>query len=221
MVMSKKKMTAMVVTVMFALLSSVPAFAALFTFDGITRNKTADTIAGESQFDLAVTKDDIDHYVTFTVSNKGPAASSIARIYFQDMAGLLNSYSSFVPIGNVSYKTGASPPVLPGGNSIGGFSVHHGFSAKNPAPKYGINPDESLGIIFSLEDSNFGYQDVISSMTSGNLRFGMHVIGFDSGGSEAFVNHLPPVHTPIPGTVFLFGSGLTLLVFCRRRTAED
>ena len=57
------------------------------------------------------------------------------------------------------------------------------------------------------------FNDVINELGDGRLRIGMHVINFDGGGSESFVNN--PV--PVPAAIWLFGSGLLGLVGIARR----
>jgi hypothetical protein len=220
--MTKKMMTVMVVSVMFALLSSGPAFAALFTF-----------VEG-SQFHLdVVTGDDNDNgigpYATFTVSNNGPASSAIAGIYFQDTDSLLNSYIShdFTPNGNGIFYSGVDPSNLPDGDPFGFSSNSYGFSARTASNNTndGINTDESLYIIFNLA-ADVGYWDVINSMKSGSLRVGLYVINSNSNGAdgmfnEAFKHDQKPIHTPIPGAAFLLGSGLTGLIFWKRRMQQQ
>ncbi|MGH0029483.1 MAG: PEP-CTERM sorting domain-containing protein, partial [Myxococcota bacterium] len=56
--------------------------------------------------------------------------------------------------------------------------------------------------------------DVVTDLTTGDLRIGIHVIGFSSGGSESFIN--TPV--PEPGTAVLLGAGLAATALARRRS---
>jgi hypothetical protein len=96
---------------------------------------------------------------------------------------------------------------LAGGNIIN-FQTTAGFSADSnqPVQPNGINPGEFLQIIFSLQ-SGGTLQDVYNELVTGELRIGIHVQGFDSGGSESFIN-TPPTSVPEPTTMLLFGLGL-------------
>jgi len=74
----------------------------------------------------------------------------------------------------------------------------------------GINPNEWLGITFDLKpDKTFG--DVTGNLACGQLRIGIHVQGYASGGSESFVN------VPEPATVTLLSAGLGIVTLLRRR----
>jgi hypothetical protein len=118
------------------------------------------------------------------------------------------------PMGDpdVDFSEGASPGNMPGGNLIG-FVATAGFLADSdpPVPSNGVNPFESLGIVFDLQ---FGgaFADVIAELTNGDLRIGVHVQDFDGGGSDSFVN-LP---VPEPSAALLIGMGLSILASRRR-----
>jgi len=58
--------------------------------------------------------------------------------------------------------------------------------------------------------------DVLDWLQSGELRVGLHVINFDSGGSESFVNE--PV--PEPGSLGLLCLSIGGLALLRRRRGE-
>jgi hypothetical protein len=118
------------------------------------------------------------------------------------------------PMGDpdVDFSEGASPGNLPGGNLIG-FVATAGFLADSdpPVPSNGVNPNESLEIVFDLQ---FGgaFADVIAELTNGDRRIGVHVQDFDGGGSDSFVN-LP---VPEPSAALLIGMGLSILASRRR-----
>jgi hypothetical protein len=100
----------------------------------------------------------------------------------------------------VQFAQDATPQNLPGGNGIG-FETTAGFSADSdpPVQPNGVNPGESLGVIFNLI-SGKTYQDTLAAIdlglggsVYGSLRIGIHVQGFADGGSESFVNtHVIP-----------------------------
>lgn len=201
-----------------SLLSAVavfsPAQAALFSFGCITNNSAANCSTGESQLFVDVT-DAGSNQVSFTFTNTGPNLSSIADVYFDD-GTLLGIASIDNSSAGVSFSQGANPGNLPGGNSIG-FQTTAGFLADSDAPVQpnGVNPGEYLGITFNLL-SGVTYMDTITAMQSGtDLRIGIHVQGFEYGGSESFINNVTVV--PIPAAIWLFGTGLIGLIGVARR----
>lgn len=83
-----------------------------------------------------------------------------------------------------------------------------------------MNPGESLGVLFDLL-AGVTYADTLVAMVTGELRIGIHVQGFASGGSESFINPPlePPATVPVPAAVWLFGSGLLCLAgFAQRHS---
>ena len=105
---------------------------------------------------------------------------------------------------------------LPGGNGrTYDFSPDLRVRADNPAPKNGVDPGESLEIVLALSEMAT-FADVVAAFNSGDatsadLRIGLHVISFDSGGSESFIA------VPEPTTALLMAGGL--LGFAARRRA--
>jgi len=113
----------------------------------------------------------------------------------------------------VSFSQSPTPHNLPGGNTlIPPFVATEGFSADSdpPVEHNGINPNEWLGITFDLK-SGKTYDDVINNLNSCDLRIGIHVQGYASGGSESFVN------VPEPATVTLLSAGLGIVTLLRKR----
>ena len=202
-------------------------------FDCITGNNAGDCGIGVSQLTVDVTSYGIGtgsggvDQVLFTFMNTGSAQSTVSEIYFDDgsllgLAGLIDKDDGTGGDPNVDFSQGATPPDLPGGNSITpSFQVTNGLlaSADNPAPKWGISPGQSLGIIFDLQ-STLTFDDVLAELGSGELRIGLHVTNFASGGSESFVNSSV---VPVPAAAWLFGSGLLALtgVARRKRAASE
>jgi len=203
--------------------AALPAQAVTLDFNCISNSSATDCNAGMAQLSVAVV-DIGGGQVQFSFFNSGPAASSITDVYFDDgsllgIAGLIDADDGTGGDPGVNFSQGASPGNLPAGNNASPpFQATAGFLAdSNPAVQpNGVNPGEWLGIIFDLQ-SGMTFADVLTELGNGDLRIGIHVQGFASGGSESFVNS--PV--PVPAAVWLFGSGLLGLagVARRKRTA--
>jgi hypothetical protein len=86
-----------------------------------------------------------------------------------------------------------------------------GYHSDSPVEPNGVNPGESLGILFDILGGN-SFANVIDDINSGALRIGIHVQGFASGGSESFVN------VPEPATLVLLGVGLIVLAWFGRKS---
>lgn len=189
----------------FLLLSmTTQGFALTYGFDVITGNNPANGANGETQLRLTITEYN-NGQVLFTFANIGPNASSITDIYFDDDLPLM-TFAEFRPGSGVSYTVGAAPTNLPGGNDpLYNFSANYGFDSASPVQPSGVNPLESLGILFNYTNS-YNYDSIVSAMGDGTLRVGLHVQGFADGGSESFINNSAPV--PEPATMALLGVGL-------------
>lgn len=179
----------------------------------------ADGAIGEEQ--LFVELIDSGSQVGFMFANTGLQASSITDVYFDDGTLLGIASISGMP-GLVEFSQYASPPDLPGGNNVSPpFVTTVGFSADSdpPAQPFGVNPGEFLSVTFDLQGGGT-IDDVINELESGELRIGIHVQGFNSGGSESFINNGIVDENgkiPAPGAFILGGIGIGYVNWLRRR----
>jgi len=219
-----KKSIVAVIVLAFALFCVTAKAGPTYSFthivepgDGATQ--LADGAIGEAQ--LFVELIELGSQVEFLFTNIGPEASSITDVYFDD-GTLLGIASITNTAGLVDFSQLAAPPELPGGNNVSPlFATTAGFSADSnpPTQPMGVNPGELLGITFDLQGGGT-HQDIIDELISGELRIGIHVQGYSSGGSEAFVNNGTTNGNgviPAPGAIMLGSIGIGVVNWLRRR----
>ncbi|MCI0332293.1 MAG: hypothetical protein L0228_03580 [Planctomycetes bacterium] len=191
------------------------ASAALFTVGGfinITNNgndnvgaqlsvDVLDAAQALSDYSIDISSLSDDDEVLFVFKNAVGTTSSITDVYFDDgtLFGLAAVYD--VTAG-VSFNNPASPGSLPGQNgATPPFVTTVGFSADSdpPVQSNGVNSSsERLGVAFSLFPT-LGFTDVVAALGDGSLRIGMHVQAIGAqGGSDSYVNGLPPGDTEVP-----------------------
>ena len=210
-----KRISLIGTALLFLLVWTPGASAVPYGFTNITNNNPGDAEIGEAQLFLDVDNSGVNQ-VLFTFTNTGPAASSITDIYFDDDVPLI-SFAQFIPSPGVVFTKDANPSNLPGGNDpLYHFSSNYSYDPDNPVQPNGVNPGESLGILFNYSGSN-NFETIIAAINSGTLmRVGLHVQGFATGGSESYIDN--PTTVPEPATMLLLGCGLLGLAgFGRKR----
>jgi hypothetical protein len=173
---------------------------ATYNFVTCTNNNPGDVAIGQAQITMIVSFLEVspaDRRARFRFENSGANASSLARVRFYDPANQLLEPLHITNGPGVSFSAGTNPggPVLPGGQDCPGldgtgtmvFETHDSASAGPPPPVNGVNPGEWLEIEMRLS-SWISFNDIVAGLGSGQIRIGIHVIAFASGGSESFVN---------------------------------
>lgn len=158
----------------------------------------------------------------FTVS-LGPTSPDgfINQIYFEDLASVFDGMTfentlSPSPVTAVDYVTPTSPSSPPGVNP---FVADHGFGAVNPAPTYGIDPDEGASFL-AIYAPGMSFGNVEQALVAGDLRVALHMQGLDPGAeeSDSYLNVTPKdPRIPEPGTALLTLLGTVLLLRRRNR----
>lgn len=176
-----------------------PAAAApLGAFQCITNNSASDCAIGEAQLSGDLTGN------LLTITMTGASAAVVEQLFIEGAGVTAISFAGNPGAGIVAFAADGSPGNLPGGNQPGvNFMTAVSASANNPAPKNGIgvHPQDPV----SPQSGQFTLTGDLS-----NLRIGVHVIGYGSGGSESFV-------LPEPSVLALLTLGLVGLLRLRGR----
>jgi hypothetical protein len=212
----------------FLVVLSTEAGAETYHFGNISNNDVLDAGIGESQLTVDVTDATVgdDAMVLFTFNNTGAFACSITDVYFDDgviigSPQLIDADDGIGGDPGVDFSLGASPSNLPAHNNIyPAFYATETFNSDSDSPiqPMGVNPGESLGILFSIINGQ-NFDSVITALDVGFnpdlyydgtdwaydvLRIGIHVQGFEGEGSESFV----AVPTPTAVLLGLLGLGV-------------
>lgn len=205
-----------------SLFAAGSAQAAGYSFSCLSNNNAANCADGAGALAMDVS-DAGGGFVDFTFRNFSTRGSSITEVYFDD--GTLLGISILGDSGKgVNFSLiKVDPKNLPAGNTaFPPFQVTAGFSAdaeKNT--KDGVQNaldggrQEFLTIRFELlSGKSFG--DTIAALNTpgDHLRVGLHVRGFENGGSESFLH---VAQAPEPETWALMLAGLGLIAVMQRR----
>ena len=180
-----------------SLFLSTTVLATTYNFIGVNANE----VNVSNQLSLDVNQ--IGNSVDFKFINaSGGVNVFVGAIYFDFLnANLFTDLDQTNSLGTVSF-TGITPSTqnFPEGNGIN-FSTN-AEGDRNGGARNGINIGENLVLTALLSPG----ADVNALLQSGGLRVGLHVQGYQSGGSDSYVNG--PSEVPLPAAAWLFGSAL-------------
>ena len=111
---------------------------------------------------------------------------------------------NFGNVGQVGFSGGASKDQLPQGGN--GFTTDYAFSSKNgDGNVLGIQAGEILGLSFTGN-----YNNVMTALTSGDLKIGLHVQALPKGQSDSYISSTSgnTENTPEPLTMLAAGAAV-------------
>lgn len=206
-----KKISRFILALFF--LAVGPTYAATYSFQEITNNSPINVAT-----QLTVDVEFVGGFVQFTFENSGPLASSITDIYFDNSLAFLGAPLTIVGDSGagVDFGTGAAPPNLPSGNTVG-FTTTAGFTAdsNSPTAPNGINSGEWLTLQTAL-GAGQTFASVTQALSTGALRIGLHVQALSDGQSESFTTPIPE-----PEIYGMMAAGLGLMYFVARRRRQQ
>ena len=206
-------------------LSVGAASAATFNFANITGNDAGNAAAGEAQLFLDVNESfrGGENTVDFVLRNTDePGVQMLIRRVFFDFGGpppmlsggAVDLTQPATTAGVVFSKITTGATTLPGGNTVS-FETDEAFGSTNPRPNdKAVAPGEQLTIWFALGGNSFA--SLLTAITTGEVKVGVHVIAFENGGSEAFAA-IAPIPLPAAGWLMLGMLGVGAVAAHRKR----
>ncbi len=219
---TKRHIIFLSLVLVFVVILSTEARAVMFDIWGVVENNSNDPVT--DQLSVNVTPGPGSNQVKFTFINDAAGdPSSTTGLYFDDGAlfGISNIDNSDPGVSFINPAT--SPAEFKGANTVNPpFVTSTGFSAQSTSPPYhdGVNPGESVGIVFDLKAGKT-FADVIDAIYLGftdpadytgvgswydeSLRIGINVQGIGPNDeSDSYIL------TPVPGAVLLGLLGLSV-----------
>jgi hypothetical protein len=209
-----KRICICLLTVAAIPLFSKDAAASQFTFDCITGNSAVNCGILEDQLSVTIGLNETNSsLVDFLFTNTGTQAAAITDVYFDDgPPALLGLPGLIAGSSGVSFSAGCSPGNVPGGSPYG-FTTAYCADSNSPTQPNGVNPGEWLRLSYTLQ-GDATLTDVLNAIADNTFRVGIHVQGFNGGGSEAGILN---AQVPEPASLALLGGGAAMAFVRRRR----
>jgi hypothetical protein len=203
------KLVLLIALIHLGLTTSAAGFEA---FSCITHNDADDCAIGTAQLSATLVESGGDALLTITMA--GSDVGVVEQLFIESSLVSGIGFQGSIASGTVAFGSGQAGGNLPGGKTVS-FSAAFNIAANNPAPRNGIgrHPQDDVSpqageFLLSLAGGSFN--DLLL-----DLRIGVHVTGYTSGGSESFV---VVTTVPEPGTAALFSLGLLALSLRRFRS---
>ena len=184
----------------------------LGTFSCITGNSAADCGIGEAQLSAVIVEDGSD--ALLTIEMDGPANAVVEQLFLESSSATGLAFATSAGVGQVAFGVGAAGGNLPGGNVVGFLSAWNS-SANNPKPRWGVGRHPQDDSAPQAAEFRIAHSGTFEDFLSG-LRVGVHVLGYDGGGSESFTAEVPEL-----GSLSTFLSGFLALAIWSRGKARN
>jgi hypothetical protein len=199
---------------------SQQASAVTFGFDNIAGGSAAGD-AYASNLTLDVTDLGAGKVLFQIVSAAAPTLNYFARMISVDNTSP-SAFSSLPSSNDNAYSVGTvamsryGGGILPQGDLIG-FNSNFRFIRDIVGSGNALQAGETAGFVFDIVGD---FASIISALTSGELRFGIHLQNLPGGATDSYVNSVTPVPLPAAG-ILLIGAlgGLGLASRRKKRVA--